>query len=81
MAWISFIIGACVAVVVAILAYTLLDLPLWVALLCYPLVGILVALAVLVNLFMRSTETVSNMSATDCGRFSKLTATFGHFDI
>lgn len=54
MAWVGFTIGALVAVVVATLAYTVLGLPLWVVLLSYPVIGILVALAVLLSLVARS---------------------------
>lgn len=54
MAWVSFAIGGFVAMVVAILAYNFLPLPIWTVLLIYPVMGTMVALAVLIVLYLRS---------------------------
>ena len=51
MAWGSFAIGALAALVLVILGYTVLGLPLWAALFCYPIVGVLVALIVMLNAY------------------------------
>lgn len=57
MAWVSFAIGAFIAMLMTILAYSVLTLPLWLVLLLYPVMGTVVALAVLIILYLRSEDT------------------------
>jgi TRAP-type C4-dicarboxylate transport system permease small subunit len=80
MAWVSFTLGAFAAVVVAILAYTVLALPLWIVLLSYPVIGVLVALAVLLNLLARSEETETDESEADRSKFPKIRSILGQSD-
>jgi len=80
MAWVSFTIGAIAAMVAAILAYTVLGLPLWMVLLGYPVMGSLVALVVLLILIARSEEAEAETSETDYSREPKARATFGRAD-
>ena len=80
MAWVSFTLGAFVAVVVAILAYTVLALPLWIVLLSYPVIGILVALAVLLNVIARSEEADPETSEASRKKSPKVNATLGRSD-
>jgi len=80
MAWISFTIGAVAAMVIAFLAYTVLALPLWVVLLSYPVMGSLVALAVLLFLFVRSEESAAEPSDTNYRQEPKVSATLRRSD-
>ena len=80
MAWVSFVIGAIAAMVAAILAYTVLGLPLWMVLLGYPVMGSLVALAVLLILIARSEEAEAKTAETDYSQVPKARATFGRSD-
>ena len=71
MAWVSFAIGALVSMVTVIMAYTLLALPLWMALLIYPVMGTMVALTVLIILYLRSEysdgdKPIGRTTKTDC---------------
>ncbi|PCJ04792.1 MAG: hypothetical protein COB16_17515 [Rhodobacteraceae bacterium] len=80
MAWISFVIGAVAAMVVATLAYAFLALPLWMVLLSYPVIGTLVALAVLLVLFARSEESEAETSETNYRQVPKVRAALGRSD-
>lgn len=57
MAWVSFTVGAILAIVMGILAYSFLALPVWIILLIYPVMGTVVALAVLIILYLRDDDT------------------------
>ena len=54
MALVSFATGAFVAMVMVILLYNFLALPIWMVLLIYPVMGTVVALAVLTILYLRN---------------------------
>ncbi len=80
MAWVSFVIGAVAAIVMAFLAYTVLALPLWLVLLSYPVMGSLVALVVLLILIARSEETEAKPSETDYSQVPKVRVTLRQSD-
>ncbi|NRB20650.1 MAG: hypothetical protein HRU33_24740 [Rhodobacteraceae bacterium] len=56
MAWVSFAVGAVIAMVMVLLAYCILALPLWMIVLIYPVIGTVVALTVLMILYLRSED-------------------------
>lgn len=56
MAWVGFAIGALIAMVLAILAHKFLTLPIWMVLLIYPVLGTVIALAVIAIMLLLSDD-------------------------